>query len=351
MGYSILKGYHLPPVNFTEEEACALATSGMFARYCSDDSMNRHMVSAMDKIRAVLRPAHRDQVMRLEHGLGATAIRASTEQPGLMELQKALSRRQAVRFSYQGHGQEQALVRVAEPLGLLHYLDRWHLIAWCRLRQDFRDFRTDRMRELEILPERFAPRDGFSLDAYIRQTMPPPGLRARVFFAAGSIDRAKREWWPGVEAQQPEPGGGRLDPARPGLGASGPLAALLRQPGHGPGARDPARPAGGAGRGSPGAPPPAAPSRIDALTPRPLPGRPHRVKTTLPRIRPSTMSRMGPRAWRMGTSRPISGRMPRTCTKTHQVDHVLQGTHDRTGDGHLVHDHRQQIQPHPGRPW
>jgi predicted DNA-binding transcriptional regulator YafY len=100
-------------------------------------------------------------------------------------------------FSYQSAGKNAATERIAEPCGLIHYLERWHLIAWCRASRDYRDFRTDRMTDVTVLRETFTPREDFSVERYIR-AMPTPTLRAKVQFTPLAADRAKREWWLGV---------------------------------------------------------------------------------------------------------------------------------------------------------
>ncbi|GAB7080200.1 helix-turn-helix transcriptional regulator [Megalodesulfovibrio paquesii] len=203
VGYALVKGYHLPPVNFTAAEAGALATSRMLLQRAADPTLLAHMDAALMKIDAVLSPASRLQLERLLHGLGTAAALPSPPQADLALLQQALAQRQVLRFLYQGYGKTTASVRTVEPHGLLFYLDRWHLIAWCRERQAYRDFRTDRMRNLELLDERFPPREGFSSLAYIRDQMPAPALRAVVRFSAASTDRARREWWLGIEGEHP----------------------------------------------------------------------------------------------------------------------------------------------------
>jgi predicted DNA-binding transcriptional regulator YafY len=210
VGYSLLRGYHLPPVNFTEEEAYALATNGIIARHCSDASVNRHIESALSKVRAVLHPANRDRSQRLEQNLTAAAIPSPPPAIDLTSLQKALTRCRVVRFAYQGHGQDTSEVRAVEPLGLVHYLKRWHLIAWCRLRGDYRDFRIDRMRDLTVLAESFPPRPEFSLSGFLATAMPAPGLLAEVFFTVGCVDRARRDWWPGIASEAAADGGAVL---------------------------------------------------------------------------------------------------------------------------------------------
>jgi predicted DNA-binding transcriptional regulator YafY len=55
-------------------------------------------------------------------------------------------------------------------LGLLYYSDHWHLIAFCRLRQDFRDFRTDRIKTIYTKEEIFPEHKGFSLKTYLQES-------------------------------------------------------------------------------------------------------------------------------------------------------------------------------------
>lgn len=199
VGYSLLRGYHLPPVNFTEEEASALATGAMLLGRAAVPSLAAHMDAALAKIRAVLPAARRDELLVLERGMRSVAAApAPARQPDLALLQKALGRRRVLRLAYRTQGREEAVERFVEPLGLLYYLSRWHLIAFCRLRGELRDFRADRMEEAALTDERFAPREDFTLAGYVRQHMPAPELRARVRFGPGALDRARREWWVGV---------------------------------------------------------------------------------------------------------------------------------------------------------
>ena len=129
------------------------------------------------------------------------ATTATAETPpkaaGLTLVEQALAQRRVLRFHYSGIGKKAVTEREVEPLGLIHYLERWHLIAWCRLRKARRDFRTDRMSRVSLLKESFEPLPGFSIHEHI-QSMPRPDLRAEVLFTPPAADRARREWWMGV---------------------------------------------------------------------------------------------------------------------------------------------------------
>ncbi|MEI9897714.1 MAG: YafY family protein [Chthoniobacter sp.] len=205
VGYTLMRGYHLPPVNFTTEEASALVTGGLLVEQFADAAVKAQMHSGLLKIRAALPRDQQEQITRLERGLATTANAKTPTQADLSLLQQALASLKVLRFSYQGAGKTATTERIAEPCGLIHYLDRWHLIAWCRASRDYRDFRTDRMTQVTALRETFTPREDFSVAQYIR-AMPAPTLRARVKFTPLAADRAKREWWLGVvdEVRMPD---------------------------------------------------------------------------------------------------------------------------------------------------
>ncbi len=52
------------------------------------------------------------------------------------------------------------------PLGLYFWGTAWTLAAWCELREDFRTFRPDRMRAVEVLTEMFEDDPARGLDAF-----------------------------------------------------------------------------------------------------------------------------------------------------------------------------------------
>jgi len=202
VGYSLMKGYSLPPVNFTKAEASALVTAGLLLKRHADGSFHRHMATALQKVRAVLPADRQAEIGRIEASMASIAETAVPEQADLSLVQRALAARRVLRFDYQALGSGAAMRREVEPRGLLYYLGRWHLIAWCRLRQDYRDFRTDRMREVELLTDRFVPAEEFDPAAYIRAHMPAPELRVRARFEADGLDRARREWWMGTTEER-----------------------------------------------------------------------------------------------------------------------------------------------------
>lgn len=194
VGYSIMRGYHLPPVHFTTEEATALITANILVDRFADSSLKSSMTSALAKIRAVLPPDHQDHIARLERRMSIPNAPQPGQTGNLFFIQKALADRTVLRIAYRNAGATGASRRDIEPLGLTYYGDRWHLIAWCRARQDYRDFRTDRIQAMSTLPEQFGPHEGFSLVEFLgRWDQPMVPITGRIQADPVAAERVRKE--------------------------------------------------------------------------------------------------------------------------------------------------------------
>lgn len=199
VGYSLVKGYHLPPVMFTTEEASALFMGGKLVEHLTDASLRRQMESAVMKIRSVLSRDRQDYLDRLER---STLVVSPGSNPvprlssgTLIPIQRALAERRVLAVDYQGAQRRELTRRQVEPLGLVYYSDNWHLIAYCRLRRDVRDFRTDRIHTLRPVNELFVGHSDFSLQRYLDTAAREGKFEAgQVRFKPEMIDRVRREW-------------------------------------------------------------------------------------------------------------------------------------------------------------
>ena len=200
VGYCLMKGYQLPPVMFTAEEATSLFVGGELVKHFTDASLHAPMVSALDKLRAVLPRDRQDHIERLTqrtlvYGNGARgAAPEAVAQRWLLPVQQGVVMRRVLRMDYRGRGQETDTARDVEPLGVVFYGGAWYLVAWCRLRQDYRHFRIDRIRRLELTPLVFPPRQDFSLARHMQESVDrKETIPVRVWFARGAQDRARRD--------------------------------------------------------------------------------------------------------------------------------------------------------------
>lgn len=160
-GYGIVKGYHLPPVVFNKQEAAAILLGAKMIEQTADQQTAKSFQEALYKIKAVLKYADRDFLETLDNNISIFANRQSSNgsfpDSYLTEIQLAIAERRVACISYLANYNEQVTNRKIEPLGLIYYSNRWHIIAYCHLREDFRDFRTDRIKKIEITLEGFDP--------------------------------------------------------------------------------------------------------------------------------------------------------------------------------------------------
>ena len=199
VGYSLVKGYHLPPVMFTAEEAGALFMGGKLVEHLTDASLRKQMESALLKIRSVLPRERQDHLDRLERSTAvlekqaASVPRLSSE--ALIPIQRALAERRVLALDYLGGARREMTRRHVEPLGLIYYADNWHLIAYCRLRGDMRDFRSDRICSLRLLNEVFAGHTDFSLERYLETAQHEENFDTVVIrFKPEVMETVRRDW-------------------------------------------------------------------------------------------------------------------------------------------------------------
>lgn len=155
-GYSLMEGYRIPPVMFTENEANALITAEQIVLKNKDASFVKDYSQAIEKIKAVLKHTMKDKVNLLsERTLSSQNYGNERNSNNLSELQFALTNFFLTKIEYTNEANK-TTSRIIEPFALLS-TDNWLLVAWCRLRNEFRYFRLDRINKLEVLSEKFVP--------------------------------------------------------------------------------------------------------------------------------------------------------------------------------------------------
>lgn len=167
-GFSLVQGYSVPPVMFTEGEANALVVAEKMIEKTKDKSLIADFNSAIDKIKSVLRHPEKEKSdllgERIIIGKNWAYERNSSF---LSTIQSALTNFQLVRIAYLKEGDTTPVTRLIEPFAIYHNpAEQWVAIAWCRLRSDFRNFRIDRIARLETLPEKFTPHK-ITLEEYV----------------------------------------------------------------------------------------------------------------------------------------------------------------------------------------
>lgn len=168
-GYSLIEGYSLPPVMFTEEEANALITAENLISRNKDKSLIKNHKGAIAKIKSVLRYSSKDKVELLSKRVFYMQnITSETTSNCLSNVQVAITNLKLIKITYHSISKNELTKREIEPHALYHTQENWILIAWCRLRNDYREFRLDKVHSLELLTEQFDDRN-FNLRNYFNE--------------------------------------------------------------------------------------------------------------------------------------------------------------------------------------
>lgn len=173
IGYSLIAGYSLPPVMFTEDEASALVIGGEFVRRMTDESLHKHIRTALMKINAVLPAEKKTYLKRLQESVAVftrpAGLTNELREDVMHTLQRAIVYRNVVHISYEARDGE-STERAIQPMSLVYYSGNWHCIAYCRLRQEYRDFRADRIVTALLSSETFPENKEYSLMAYLQES-------------------------------------------------------------------------------------------------------------------------------------------------------------------------------------
>ncbi|MBI3898325.1 MAG: YafY family transcriptional regulator [Gammaproteobacteria bacterium] len=171
VGYTLKRGFDMPPLMFTHPEIEALV-------------FGARMVEAW--VGGALGDSARDALARIAAALPATMQRTLEHTPlfvpdfhfdpstlqRLDELRRAIADQRLLRMDYLDVEQKTS-TRKIRPLGLCYWGKVWSLIAWCELRNDFRNFRIDRIQNLQAEDQRFAPEVGKRLNDFFETVGTP----------------------------------------------------------------------------------------------------------------------------------------------------------------------------------
>lgn len=155
-GYTLMEGYRVPPIMLSESETNALVTAGQLILKNKDASFVKEYTEALSKIKSVLRNNTKDKANLLSNrvvfGQNASNDRTSSY---LSILQLALTNFNLVKIKYASPHNNQSTERIIEPFGIYATGNNWLLVAFCRLRDDYRAFRLDRIETLSVLNQIF----------------------------------------------------------------------------------------------------------------------------------------------------------------------------------------------------
>ncbi|PYF76650.1 helix-turn-helix transcriptional regulator [Pedobacter nutrimenti] len=157
-GYSLMDGYRIPPVMFTESQANALITAQQLVLKNKDSSFIKEYTEAIDKIKSVLRYSTQEKINLLSDRIVFRQNPENNQSSSYLSvLQLALTNYNLVSIKYYSPDSGATTERTLEPFAIYSTQENWLLISFCRLRKDFRAFRLDRILHLNVLEDKFEP--------------------------------------------------------------------------------------------------------------------------------------------------------------------------------------------------
>lgn len=183
VGYQLKPGFFLSPLDFTPDEAVVLRLGLSWMEGHTGGRWAQNTRAALTKVTAALGPRARTEAERL-----ATLITLFSEKhtldlddPRVRLCLKAVSERKTLRLSYTSLKDKVTTERIVEPWGLSFSAGSWYVDGWCRLREQPRSFRFDRIDALTWDGQRFELRSASA-------------SAKRAWMVAIEVPEAQRRW-------------------------------------------------------------------------------------------------------------------------------------------------------------
>ncbi len=195
-GYRLRAGTAMPPLLLDEDEAIAIAVGLSTAARASVTGIEETSIRALVKLEQVL-PTHlRSRVAALGSATISPPVTGPTVDPQhLTAIAAACRDSECIRFNYRSRDGTETR-RDVEPHSLVNLGRRWYLVAWDRMRDDWRTFRVDRLDRPAVTGARFAGRKLPTKDAsaYVERSISdaPSRFEARVTVHAPASEMAER---------------------------------------------------------------------------------------------------------------------------------------------------------------
>lgn len=195
-GYSLVPGFKLPPMMFTEDEALALSVGLLASRGLGLKNLAPAVASAQAKLERVMPVKLKRRVRAIDETVVLDLERREStdgDAATVTTLAAAAQSRERVRLRYvDTTGQPSD--RDIDPYGLARRGGRWYVVGHCHLRRDLRSFRIDRIESVDLLDIPFSRPAGFNALDHLTFSMATlPRTHAIEVRLHAALDRVRRE--------------------------------------------------------------------------------------------------------------------------------------------------------------
>ena len=151
-GYSLVEGYKLPPLMFTQEEAFAFLAAEKLVDKFTDAGLKSGYRSGVDKIRAVMRLSERETVASIDDKIGHLDFHSPAfddYQNRMQIVLDCISKRNKMGISYISHGKNEYTERLIDPIGVFFSMANWYMVGFCNVKNDYRTFKISRIQQIQ----------------------------------------------------------------------------------------------------------------------------------------------------------------------------------------------------------
>lgn len=165
VGYMLDNTFELPPMMFTIEETLALLMGSKLVQTWGDKSLAAGASSAFEKITAIL-PDKLKQLSEQSPIFIPHYFRNEDHAQLNHQVRTAVESKHQITIEYEDAKYSYSN-RIIEPLGLVFWGNKWTIIAYCQLREDYREFRLDRIKQCQTLSTTFTLNEQKNVEHYI----------------------------------------------------------------------------------------------------------------------------------------------------------------------------------------
>lgn len=167
VGYALRKGFDLPPLMFNRDELAALSLGARIVRSWADPQLAAAAERVLSKIEVVLPDELKDRIENTSLYSPLVRLNPAVAEV-LAQLRLAIEQQMKMCFDYRREDGTPSQ-RTVWPLGLFFWGTVWTLGGWCELRESFRNFRLDRMSNLQQTGSHYPLVEGRTLNDMINE--------------------------------------------------------------------------------------------------------------------------------------------------------------------------------------
>jgi len=160
------KSFCLPPTGISSHDLVSLLVARDLLRNITGEAIGKKISQAVEKISATLK-GHGAEIADTQKAVSMRFIENAPPPDRIFRIAlDACLMKKAVEIEYSSPAKKETTKRTVEPYHIYNYMGNWHLVGWCRLRQEYRNFNLSRVGAIRTFKGTFKVRDGFNPEEY-----------------------------------------------------------------------------------------------------------------------------------------------------------------------------------------